>query len=376
VNVISTRNLFIVNTPLQLTTAYIIAYTYCKTDDNVLVIAQPKQYPRWHAEPLIKCLLNQKVWKSLHSITGQEIKKKSFLDVKNFIAELKAKIQTNGRVFLGNDKQIINQLLVELSGNKTYSRFDEGIGSYTPGIVNRKLRSKMGEYALIKLMQFLFDCNQGLQYNFGGMGCGKAAIADYLYKPELLSRYSPRVVEITRDQIQSALLPATNGLPQQEQKAGNECLLYLGGSYAVLKNDISVILDNELWLLRQLDEWAQATGRTILYKPHPGEPKEKIERYKNAIRNIVFYDSIEPIELICNTNTTIRYMISLFSSGMLYLDKFAAAPIKTITIANLLESRIGKPLVTERQKEIMNICHIAFPKDITELTKLIIDEEQ
>ena len=149
-SLIRKRNLFIVNTPLHLTTAFIIAHSYFKNDENILVVSMPKQYARWHKEPLIKCLLNERtIWGAVYSFTRQDAEEKSILEVIKFFNELKSKIKTNGEVFLGNDKHIVNQIIVELSGNKTYNRFDEGLGSYTLINVKRRLSSRVGEYLLV-----------------------------------------------------------------------------------------------------------------------------------------------------------------------------------------------------------------------------------
>lgn len=370
VSVIARQNLYIVNTPLQLTTAYIIAFNNFKNDNNILVIVQPKQYHRWHKESLIKGMLDQnKVWSNIHTIVKQDIKRMSVFEIKKFIDKLKVSIQANGEVFLGNDKQFINQFLVELSGNSKYNRFDEGIGSYTPGIVKRKLKSKVSEYLLIKIMQLIFRCNQGLIYNYDGIGSGQSAVRDYLYNPAILSRYSPQVVEITDSEIQNAL--SNINFKNNNSFDNKEVLVYLGSSYSVFKKDITKIIDIELKMLQQIDAWAQSRGSIVLYKPHPGENSDKLIVYKNKIKNIVFYDSIEPVELICSTNNKIRCMISLFSSGMLHLNKFASQKIKTITIANIFEDQFGKPLVTEKQKEIMKICNISCPRNVEELKKII-----
>lgn len=333
----------------------------------------PKQYARWQKEPLIKCLFNQStIWSDVYSFTRQDAQEKSILEVINFFSELKSKIKTNGEVFLGNDKHIVNQIIVELSGNKTYNRFDEGFGSYTLNNVKRRLSSRIGEYLLIKVAQTIFRCKQGLPYNFGGIGCGRAAKKDYLYKPELLRRYSPQVVEITREQIQTALFFGAVTTSNNDQVQKNKYIVYLGSSYSGFKNDFSKIIEGELKILQQIGQKAESIGYTVLYKPHPGEKPDKLALYTSTISNIQFYDSIEPIELICNQNSGINYMISLFSSGMLYLDKFTTSKIMTITIANLLEGEIGKPLLSDNTKEIMSVCNILFPKNMNELNELFI----
>lgn len=369
---ISTRNLYIVNTPLQLTTAYIIAYNYFKNDENILFISMPKQYARWHNEPLIKFLLNQNtIWSDSYSFTRQDAEEKSVLEVIRFFNGLKSKINTNGEVFLGNDKHIVNQILVELSGNNTYNRFDEGLGSYTLNNEKRKLSSRVGEYLLVKVAQLILRCNTGLQYNFGGLGSGQGAKKDYLYKPELLKRYSPQVVEITRDKIQAALSNTSESISQKEEIHENKYIVYLGSSYSGFKSDINNIIACELGILQQIGQWANSIGCKVLYKPHPGEKTDKIDLYKKNISNIVFYDSIEPVELICNKNHEIRYMISLFSSGMLHLDKFSATKIKTISIVNILENEIGKVLVNDDKKDIMCICNVVSPANMDNLKSLL-----
>ena len=99
-----------------------------------------------------------------------------------------------------------------------------------------------------------------------------------MYKPELLQRFSPNPIVITKDKINIAIndLKSKNFL---QQKINNPAILYL--SQPLVEQKLFSI-EEELHCLQSLIKPLDNKGE-LLYKPHPNDSTDKINYFKKHI---------------------------------------------------------------------------------------------
>jgi len=360
------RNLFIVNTPLHLFTAYILANYYMKDEDNVLMLANPKSHSRWNENRCIAYMAHDTTTWDQIIVADKSYKQKiKSVGPWQVIKEFKDKFSQNGginQVYIASDKTLLNQFIVELSGNTTYIRFEEGSASYIP--YDRKWSSKAGEYLLLQLLRLMAGLRSDFRYNFSGVGLGLAGTADYLYKPHLLERYSPDARLIEPAAIYTALDKVLPVMQDYEQLAGPPVIMYLGSN--LVEHD-KVDAEKEIGVLKELSAQASAKGYRLLYKPHPSERPEKLKDYIRRFPSIDVFSCLEPMEIILYKYNNIRYIASTISSAMIYADVFSKSGVVLISTVRLDAKQNWPDL-----EDLFNKNNVRFPSTLEELGQIIV----
>lgn len=357
------NNIFVVGTPLQLLAAYILSVQFFPKEINQLVLIHPQGDKIWHnSYSLKKMSTDPKVWRQIVSL-GKWLHAEPIWRFPRQMRQMKKRLLVYGsidQVFLGSDKIIQNQILVELLGCNHYARIEDGIWSYHNR--DRRTLSKVWQYLRIKFFRFLGDVTGDLEYNFGGVGHGKAATADYLFKPQLLLRQSPNAICIGQDAVQKVMECLTKEMDNIPALADDKCLLYLGSTFVERK---VISLEQEQDILGTVYYLAQSAGMTVVYKPHPREDSCKIDSYSKSFPKITFLRINDPIEVIYAKHQYLKFVLSICSSGLLYADLFS----RDITPIGLFKVF---PIDTSEEilKELMEKAGVTIPDSLNQLSDI------
>lgn len=347
------KNLFIVHTPFNLMTAFILAKSTFAADDNYLAIMHPRNFDAWKDVPVLNYMYSEECgYKKIFPLlrlfrSGQDSYRKQVKEVRNMVGGIEF-----DRAFLAVDIDIQAQLLLAVLGLKNYYRYDEGMWSYYPGGHSRTWLREKYHLLELKTICLLAGIKPKFEFNTAWIGGSKAALGDYLYRPELLMRGSPEVFEITKDMIKDAVrdLKLKGLLKQHFEK---ETVIYLSQPL-VEKGEVSEKdeLAGLLRVMKKFDGKAQ-----FLYKPHAVDTKQRIEKYKKAIPGMSIYNSIVPAELLYATEPYINTVISYASSGLMFGEKFADRKINMLSLADFC----AKPIDGDAHK-IMENAGVEFIK--------------
>ena len=325
------KNLFIVHTPFNLMTAFILSRSAFADDDNYLAIMHPQSFESWQDVPVLNYMHSEacgyrKVFLLLRWFrSGQGSYRQQVKDIRDMIGDV-----SFDKVFLAVDIDIQAQLLLAVLGKISFYRYDEGMWSYYTSGHKRTWCSSAFHLIQLKLISFLAGIKADLEFNTEGIGFAKAALGDYLYKPELLLRDSPKVVEISNAMIQKAVnILKHEGLLKQQ--FDTKTILYLSQPL-VEKGEVE-----EKAELSSLINVVETFGKEaqFLYKPHSRDSKEKIKKYKKAIPNMEIFDSKVPVELLYAAEPHLDAVISYTSSGLIFGDKFAGKQIKMFSLTGI-----------------------------------------
>ncbi len=355
-------NLFVVSTPLQLLTAYIIVTNQLEDDDNMLVYIQRNHEKIYQESFCIRKIFDDtSTWqvlrceKWLEGVTRLPEFKANIMRMKQMILKNRLKFD---KVFLGEDKSFQNQLLVELSGNNHCYRMEDGVWSYYAP--DRCWPSKLWHGAKMRVLRFFADLHSDMAYNAGGIGRGKAALADYLYKPQLLERYSPNIIPIERCMVMNTMRKLTGEMQQYQNQSSSQLILFLG-SKLVEQGKISV--NTEVGILKDIYNICSQQGLTLLYKPHPAEAKDKIELYQKKLPQMKLCEIKEPMEILYYCLNNLKCVLAHSSSGLLFADVFSKEIIQTVALFEIYNSEQKDPILNR----LMEKAGVTIPKDITEL---------
>ncbi|MHC1718157.1 MAG: polysialyltransferase family glycosyltransferase [Acidaminococcaceae bacterium] len=347
------KNLFIVHTPFNLMTAFILAKSTFAEDDNYLVIMHPQSFEAWKDVPVLNYMYSEgcgykKVLPLLRWFrSGQGSYRKQVEAVRSMVGDIEF-----DRAFLAVDIDIQAQLLLAVLGLKNYYRYDEGMWSYYPGGHSRTWLREKFHLLELKTICLLAGIKSELEFNTAWIGGAKAAVGDYLYRPELLMRKSPNAVEITKEMIKTAVrdLQEKGLLTQQFNK---DAVIYLSQPL-VEKGEVSAKdeLAGLLNIMKKFEGSAQ-----FLYKPHAMDTQKKLEEYKKAIPSMSIYNSRVPVELMYASEPNIDTVISYASSGLMFGEKFADRKINMLSLADLC----AKPIDADAHK-IMENAGVEFIK--------------
>lgn len=312
-------------------TAFILSKSTFAEDDNYLVIMHPQSFEDWKDEPILKYMYSKDCgYKDIFHLqrwfrSGQGSYRSQVKDVRAMIGDIKF-----DKVFLAVDIDIQAQLLLAVLSKNSYYRYDEGMWSYYSSGHKRTWFNAAFHLMQLKFICFLAGIKTDLEFNTEGIGFAKAALGDYLYRPELLMRDSPKVVEISNDMIKRAVnvLNIQGLLKQQFDK---KTILYLSQPL-VEKGEVEE--NAELSSLIKIVGKFSGEAR-FLYKPHARDSKEKIDKYKRAIPNMEIFNSKVPVELLYATEPNLEAVISYASSGLIFGDKFANRHIKMFSLAGI-----------------------------------------
>lgn len=336
-------NLFVTNTPLQLLTAYIVANAFFPDANNHLLFIN-RNYKRFMNTSFYmkKMMTDTSTWKRV-SLLDEWLKHTKVSEIRKDNERMAYEIchgtECVDQVFIGSDKEIINQLIVELSGNTAYYRIEDGVWSYA--CPDRSWASKLVHGFKIRVLRSIGGLHSDMVYNTGGLGYGKAAKADYLYKPNLLERYSPSVIHIDKEKVQKVmekLIDVNDGYKELK-----DSVLFLG-SRRVEQGKAKI--DVELDLLRQIDKLCQERGLQLLYKPHPAESPDKLKQYKAVLSELKFLELSDPMEILYARFPQIQYVLAHSSSGLLFADVFSRSSVNTIALYRLYDGDDDDPVLT------------------------------
>ena len=361
------KNLFIVNTPFHLLTSFILSRSFFRNDDNYLALIHPHGYEKWAKNDIMAYISSEKCgYKEVFPLIN-------FLSSRHKTFSFKKQVQkvqdTIGRlhidnVFLGSDIDPQNQLLVACLNIDKFSRYEDGLYSY----YNENRRRSKPDEIFHKLKIWGLRKSAGIKGNLyintSTASDSKAGIADYMYKPELLQRYSPNPIAITKDQIDRAIndLKKNKLLYPQIIKPS---ILYL--SQPLVEQKLFSIED-ELACLQSLMKPLNKQGQ-ILYKPHPNDSTDKIEYFHKKIPQLKIFNSIEPAELLYAVEKNLIAVVSYQSTALMYTDKFANHRIKSISLSDFAKSRMYF-----KYKEIMQNAGVYFPSDLEQIVQILVKE--
>ncbi|NCC01731.1 MAG: glycosyl transferase family 52 [Clostridia bacterium] len=330
------KNLFIVHTPFNLMTAFILSKSVFADDDNYLAIMHPQSFESWKNVPVLNYMHSKECgYKEVFLLirwfrSGQGSYRKQVKEAKTMIGDLNF-----DKIFLAVDIDIQAQLLLAVLGKTSYYRYDEGMWSYYSGGHSRTWLREIFHLCELKAICFLAGIKTDLQFNTAGIGVAGAALGDYLYRPELLMRKSPKVYEITNEMIGTTISDLKDkGLLQQQ--FDKDTVLYLSQPL-VEKGEVSEKeeLAGLLRVMKKFDGKAH-----FLYKPHAIDTQKKIEKYKKAIPGMEVYDSKVPVELLSAAEPKIDTVISYASSGLMFGDKFSSRKINMLSLSGLCEKNM------------------------------------
>ena len=332
------KNLFVVNTPYHLLTCFILTHSIYKKDENYLVLMHPHGYEKWKTNKLMTYMSStncgyKQVFLLLNWLSSKN-KKESYRKQANYVKE-NIKPLNIDNVFIGVDISPANQLLVMAVGKNEFYRFEDGVYSY----INENRRRKKSNALFHKIKTYLLKWISGIHGNMyintEAEGENPAGKLDIMYQPWLLQRKSPATKEITIEMINEAMqnLKSQQLLKEVFQE---DCILYL--SQPMVEKGLFTI-ENEAQCLKKI--LLSIKNKTVLYyKPHPNDSKEKLEYYKNNFKQLKIYNEIEPAELLFNSNSKLKAVVSYQSSALMNVDKFAKTDIKAISLADSLNVAI------------------------------------
>lgn len=361
------RNLFIVNTPFHLLTSFILSKSFFRDDDNYLALIHPHGYEKWSNNNIMAYISSVKCgYKDVFPLIN-------FLSSRNKTVSFKKQIQqvqnTIGQihidnVFLGSDIDPQNQLLVASLNINKFNRYEDGLYSYYNK--NRR-RSKVDElFHKLKIwgLKKSAGIKSNLYINTSTASDSKAGIADYMYKPKLLQRYSPNPIEISKERIDFALDDLRNRKLLYSQMT-RPSILYLSQPLVEQK---MFSVEDELACLRNLIKPLSKQGQ-ILYKPHPNDSSDKIKYFYEKIPQISIFNSVEPAELLYAAEKNLIAVVSYQSTALMYADKFANHPIKSISLSDFAKSKMYF-----KYKEIMQNAGVFFPSNLNQIIQALTKE--
>lgn len=356
------KNLFIINTPFQLLNAFIVANSYEKETENYLLVLRPSEYKNWQSSTGIQYILHDtSTWGNVLTVQKwlqRDDEKNSY---RQQIRDMKERINSIGQikqVFLGSDKIIQNQLMVELAGCKTYSLLDEGSFSYNSR--DRKMLSKIWQYIRIKYFRYIGDIRGNMKYNFRGIGYGPGNMVDYLYRPELLGRKSHSTKQLNKEDVQRILPHIASHMDDIRVLMQSPCIIFLGSPFI---EQGAFTIQAEMQVLEKLYQISEQSHLRLIYKTHHSENSDKLNTYQQAYPNMDILQSLEPAELLYHKYKNIKYVISFASSGMLYINSFADQDIKPIAAYKLY----GQATIQPRVQKIFEASGVFTPQNWEEM---------
>jgi hypothetical protein len=359
------KNLFVINTPFQLLSAFMVASSYEKNAQNFLLVLRPNEYKNWEQSTGIQYMLHdESTWEKIMIIERwlqRDDRKSGYRQQIKDMRERIESIHGIDRVFLGSDKIIQNQIMVEIAGCTTYSLLDEGSFSYNSP--DRRILSKIWQYLRIQYFRYIGNIQGNMKYNFSGIGYGPGNTTDYLYRPELLGRKSQCTKKIEEKQIQSILQTITSSMKSILILTGQPSIIFLGSPFI---EQGKFTIDTEMEVLSRIYQSAQQHELQLIYKTHHSENQDKLNNYQQAFPEMVILNCLEPAELLYHKYENIRYVISFASSGMLYINTFAGH-IMPIAVYKLY----GQAAIQTRIQRIFESSGVCIPENWEEVKEIL-----
>lgn len=314
------KNLFVVNSPLHLMSAFILANSKFVNDDNYLALVHPHGFSKWKECAAMSYMSSteggfKEVFSLVEKMNTQQAK---------YIKEKMKPLQFD-EAFVGSDVNVADQLLLSALDMKHFYRLDDGMWSYYNEDRKRPYHKAKFHEMQIKLAALTFGISSGFPINTIALGENKAGLGDYLYMPQLLKRKSPKVFDVDRDMIKTAMDKlAKAGLLEQELY-DYDYIVFL--SQPIIPDSVEKqYLAN---LMKDLPE-----NKKVIYKPHPNEKDEKIDYVKKNYPEIIINDSKLPIEIILTKEPCITEVVSYQTTTLIIAEKVTGRDIKCISLAN------------------------------------------
>jgi len=360
------HSVFIARTPLQLLSAYVVASQVNKHTINDLILINPRGNALWHSSFCIKRMAtDQNVWQRVFTFAHRVARRSELFKLSERLQALRTDLLALGPidcVYLGADREFDNQLLVELTGNTTYIRLEDGVWSYASP--DRSISEKIEMWFWSRLVRYLAGVKTNMRYNYRGGGYGQAATADYLFKPNLLQRPSPHALEIPKQAVHAALEQVTQGMEKIPELADAKSILFLG---SVFVDQGKLKAEQELKILKSLYSEGQEKGMQLFYKPHPFEKKDKLAFYQSEFPKMTIITVADPIELIYYCYPNIKAVATYSSSGLLYTDIFAKQQLLALGLFKLFPIEQDEDILTKLMLE----AGVKIPQNMAELTAFI-----
>ncbi len=356
------KNLFIVNTPYHLLTSYIIANSICRQSDNYLALIHPHGYEKWQNAASMRFLASkagnwQEVFYLLNWLSHKN-KSQTRREQANYVREKMRPIGFDN-IFLGSDIDPQNQLLVAALGKDSFCRYEDGLFSYYNEDRRRPLTHEVFHRLKLNLLAKAAGISTKLAFNTSTASDSKAGICDYMYAPELLARPTPKAYAIEEKAIARALNTLDTFLkPTFDQKV----VLFLSQplvekGWYTLEQEFSCLKET----LSSLPKEAK-----LLYKPHPNDNPAKIDFYRANFPQLEIYENVEPAEIIFAREDNLEAVVSYQSTALLYPQKFAARPLRSISLSDFGQSPVAPPY-----KSIMKKAGVKFPASLEEIAAIM-----
>ena len=359
-----TKNLFIVNTPFHLLTAFILSHSLFKEADNYMALIHPHGYDQWKDNPVLNYMSSVSCgYKAVYPLGYCWSSRQKNITYRQ---QTLAVQETIGRlgiddVFLGSDIDVQNQLLTAAIGKTRFYRYEDGLYSYYNENRRRRWADMMFHKLKIKWMEKIAGIHSDLCINTSTASASKAGCGDFMYYPHLLQRYSPDVQEISREMIAEGLHHLKEkGFLQPEFE--RETILYLSQPLVEQKK---ITLAEEFSVLKQI---AAAIGPQcqLLYKPHPNDSPHKLDFYRRELSAMRRYTSVKPVELVFASEKKLQTVISYQSTALLTAGKFSIRTPQVISLAGFYKEPLPAAYI-----QILRGAGVEFPANVETLLRML-----
>ena len=318
------KNLFVVNSPLHLMSAFILINSKFKNEDNYLALVHPHGFAHWQEDAIMDYMSSVKAgFKNVFPLLGRMSRQQAAYIMENI------KILNLDRAFVGSDVNIQDQLLMSALGITNYYRLDDGMWSYYNEDRKRSKSKAFFHRLQLEAVAHMYGINSSLKFNTVALGESKAGLGDYLFMPGLLRRKSPQVFEITSAMIKQAMDKlAQEGLLQQELFDYNY-IVYL--SQPVTENGQTTFEEEKKIIDKLMDKMDEHTR--LIYKPHPNDKIYKLRYIKETFPKVIINNSKIPIEIVLYKEPLIKQVISYQTTTLIIAKKFTGRGIDCISMA-------------------------------------------
>ena len=320
------KNLFVVNSSINLLSTFVLANSLFENDDNYLCLVHPHGYDRWQEDKILRFMSSPEAgFKKVFPLIDKVFSKHIDYVRKNI------KTLNVDNVFLGNDCGVQNQLLMSTLGIKKFYRLDDGVASYNNGPLKRPWWRALLHKIKIYALEISWGIFSDFPVNTVAIGESKAAIGDCLLMPEMLLRYSPKVIEISKSMIEKAMEKLNNyGLLNQEY-ADSKYVIYLSESMTEVKKFKFTFDDEVKFLEKYIKDLPNDTK--LIYKPHPNDKPYKLQYIKEHFKSILINESKVPVEFILRKEPMINEVVSVYCSTLLFAKKITGREIECRSFA-------------------------------------------
>lgn len=358
------KNLFIVNTPFHLLTVFILAKSRFNRDDNYLALIHPHGYEKWQASPLMRYMSSISCgWQQVFPLGNWLSSRHKTKSYRQQVAEVRNTIGKVGidTIYLGSDIDVQNQLLAGALNVDNFYRYEDGLYSYYNNDRRRSITRSLFHRFKISMLKIAAGITGEVSINTVTAGDNPSGIGDFMYKPELLQRFSPQTYAIEMMMIEQAINDLT-GQGLLNPVMNENSILYLSQP---LVEQGKFTLEEEMVILQEILSRVKGKGE-LLYKPHPNDSASKLDYYRQTLPEMTIYNSIEPVELSFAYEENLKAVISYQSSALLFPDKFTLRKIRSISLINFYKQPLHPAYV-----DIMRKAGVCFPKNLNEVASFI-----